>query len=270
MKVEIEDRSADLAALAVRGADALDIQAQAFDAAQPIAAVRSRLGRTCPASSSLGDPPAIDGARGRASCEAGAVEIDADAYEALRVEAGVPRQGFDIDETTIPQEAFLERDAVSFTKGCFVGQELVCRIDTRGHVNRLLRRLRADAPLAARRGGGRRRQGGRHGHERGRRRRAGDRSAATVEPGGEVIGAHRPAATSPRASRRSTPDPDHENDASVVMLAAWVGRSTRRSGCRRPAARRRAAVPPIAAASSRTIARPRPVPTERPGVARAV
>jgi hypothetical protein len=47
----------------------------------------------------------------------------------------------DIDEKTIPQEAFLELDAVSFTKGCFLGQELVCRIDTRGHVNRLLRAL---------------------------------------------------------------------------------------------------------------------------------
>jgi folate-binding protein YgfZ len=55
------------------------------------------------------------------------------------VVAGVPRQGVDIDERTIPQEAFLEQDAVSFTKGCFLGQELVCRIDTRGHVNRYLR-----------------------------------------------------------------------------------------------------------------------------------
>ncbi len=66
-----------------------------------------------------------------------------DGYEALRIEAGVPRQGSDLDGTTIPQEAFLERDAVSFTKGCFLGQELVCRIDTRGHVNRYLRRLTA-------------------------------------------------------------------------------------------------------------------------------
>ena len=63
------------------------------------------------------------------------------AYEAARVKAGVPRQGIDMDEKTIPQEAFLERDAVSFTKGCFLGQELVCRIDSRGHVNRLLRGL---------------------------------------------------------------------------------------------------------------------------------
>lgn len=65
-----------------------------------------------------------------------------DAYEAVRIEAGIPRQGRDIDESTIPQEAFLEVDAVSFTKGCFPGQELVCRIDTRGHVNKLLRGLR--------------------------------------------------------------------------------------------------------------------------------
>jgi len=64
-------------------------------------------------------------------------------YEIARIEAGVPRMGTDLDETTIPQEAGVESDAVSFTKGCFVGQELVCRIDSRGHVNRHLRRLRA-------------------------------------------------------------------------------------------------------------------------------
>jgi folate-binding protein YgfZ len=71
--------------------------------------------------------------------------VDATAYEVARIEAGVPRQGLDTDDRTIPQEAGLEEHAVSFTKGCFVGQELVCRIDTRGHVNRYLRRLRAEA-----------------------------------------------------------------------------------------------------------------------------
>jgi folate-binding protein YgfZ len=76
--------------------------------------------------------------------------IDPGAYELARIEAGVPRQGFDTDERTIPQEAGLELDAVSFTKGCFVGQELVCRIDTRGHVNRNLRRLRASDGLLTR------------------------------------------------------------------------------------------------------------------------
>ncbi len=72
-----------------------------------------------------------------------APEPDAE-LERVRIEAGVPRLGFDLDDSVIPQEAFLDEEAVSFTKGCFVGQELVCRIDTRGHVNRYLRRLRPD------------------------------------------------------------------------------------------------------------------------------
>ncbi len=73
-----------------------------------------------------------------------APQIDADAFaaeEAARIAAGVPRMGADLDDSVIPQEAFLELDAVSFTKGCFIGQELVCRIDSRGHVNRFLRHV---------------------------------------------------------------------------------------------------------------------------------
>jgi folate-binding protein YgfZ len=68
--------------------------------------------------------------------------LDADQYERARIEAGVPRLGPDLDESTIPQEAWLDRDSVSFTKGCYLGQELVARIDSRGHVNRVLRWLR--------------------------------------------------------------------------------------------------------------------------------
>jgi folate-binding protein YgfZ len=67
--------------------------------------------------------------------------VDPIAYEAWRIEQAIPIQPADVDDTTIPQEAFLEQDAVSFTKGCFIGQELVCRIDSRGHVNRFLRRV---------------------------------------------------------------------------------------------------------------------------------
>lgn len=67
--------------------------------------------------------------------------VDPDAFEAWRIEQGIPVQPNDLDDTTIPQEAFLDEDAVSFTKGCFIGQELVCRIDSRGHVNRFLRRF---------------------------------------------------------------------------------------------------------------------------------
>ncbi|MEN9593708.1 MAG: hypothetical protein RLY23_191 [Actinomycetota bacterium] len=62
-----------------------------------------------------------------------------DQSELERIQNGTPRMGFDLDSSVIPQEAALEIESVSFTKGCFVGQELVCRIDSRGHVNRHLR-----------------------------------------------------------------------------------------------------------------------------------
>ena len=100
-----------------------------------------------------GGVPAVDAVGGDEAIVAfgralGLPSLDDGEYDRARIEAGVPRQGFDVDERTIPQEAGLEHDAVSFTKGCFVGQELVCRIDTRGHVNRVLRRLRSDGTLA--------------------------------------------------------------------------------------------------------------------------
>jgi folate-binding protein YgfZ len=71
----------------------------------------------------------------------GVEEGSMEQYETLRIAAGEPRWGVDVDEGTIPQEAGLEEVAVDFTKGCYLGQELVARIDSRGHVNRLLRIL---------------------------------------------------------------------------------------------------------------------------------
>ena len=70
---------------------------------------------------------------------AGAVPAGSDAVDAIRIELGEPVVGTDVDERTIPQEADLVADAVDFTKGCYLGQELVARIDSRGHVNRHLR-----------------------------------------------------------------------------------------------------------------------------------
>jgi tRNA-modifying protein YgfZ len=63
------------------------------------------------------------------------------ATSAARVVHGEPVFGIDVDESTIPQETGLVPDSVSFEKGCYLGQELVARIDSRGHVNRLLRSL---------------------------------------------------------------------------------------------------------------------------------
>jgi folate-binding protein YgfZ len=64
--------------------------------------------------------------------------IDAGALEILRIEAGVPRWGADMDESTIPNEAGLEKRAISYDKGCYIGQETIARIKTYGHVNRQL------------------------------------------------------------------------------------------------------------------------------------
>jgi tRNA-modifying protein YgfZ len=78
----------------------------------------------------------------RALVDAGAVEASLDAAEIVRVERGRPRYGLDLDETTIPQEAGLNERAVSFTKGCYVGQETVARLHYKGKPNRHLRGLR--------------------------------------------------------------------------------------------------------------------------------
>ena len=77
---------------------------------------------------------------------AGAVLVDEAAAEVRRVESGRPRYGIDLDDSVIPQEAGLNERAVSFTKGCYVGQETVARLYYRGKPNRHLRGLRLSAP----------------------------------------------------------------------------------------------------------------------------
>jgi folate-binding protein YgfZ len=71
---------------------------------------------------------------------AGAVEMEDAAAEALRIEAGFPQFGRDMDGETIPLEAGIEERAISFTKGCYVGQEVIIRVLHRGH-GRVARRL---------------------------------------------------------------------------------------------------------------------------------
>ncbi|MEX1184170.1 MAG: glycine cleavage T C-terminal barrel domain-containing protein [Gemmatimonadota bacterium] len=75
----------------------------------------------------------------RAVIDAGAVPIGADTLEVLRIEAGRPLWGAELDETTIPLEAGLRARAISESKGCYTGQEVIVRILHRGHVNWLLR-----------------------------------------------------------------------------------------------------------------------------------
>ena len=75
--------------------------------------------------------------------EADAPEAEA---ECVRIEAGIPRFGVDMDGDTIPQEAGINDRAVSFTKGCYVGQETVARLFYKGKPNRHLRGLRLSRP----------------------------------------------------------------------------------------------------------------------------
>ena len=82
--------------------------------------------------------------------EAGAQPVSAETFETLRIEAGIPRYGRDMDETIIVTETNLD-DAVSFTKGCYVGQEIIVRIKHRGHVAKKLVGLEfdTDGPIEA-------------------------------------------------------------------------------------------------------------------------
>jgi tRNA-modifying protein YgfZ len=79
----------------------------------------------------------IDSAHGaelrQALIDAGAEPVDEETFEVLRVEAGIPVYGRDMDESNVVTETNLD-DAVSYTKGCYIGQEIIVRIKHRGHV----------------------------------------------------------------------------------------------------------------------------------------
>ncbi len=76
--------------------------------------------------------------------------VTVEEMERLRVEAGVPLWGVDMDENTIPVEAGLAAWAISYDKGCYIGQETIARIKTYGHVNRHLCQVRLAGALALR------------------------------------------------------------------------------------------------------------------------
>ena len=68
------------------------------------------------------------------------------AFETARIEAGIPRFGVDMDETNLPLECGIENRAVSYNKGCYIGQEVINRVHSFGHVTRELRGLRLADP----------------------------------------------------------------------------------------------------------------------------
>jgi tRNA-modifying protein YgfZ len=79
---------------------------------------------------------------------AGAVAVSSEAVEIVRIEAGTPRFGAEMSAETMPAEAGIVERAVSFTKGCYIGQEPVARLHYKGRPNRHLRGLLLSAPAA--------------------------------------------------------------------------------------------------------------------------
>lgn len=122
------------------------------------------------------------------------------AWEIARVEAGRPEWGVDMDDTTIPQEANLdELGAISYTKGCYTGQEVVARVHFRGHVNRTLRGLRAA------------------GHEPPRPR------AVLFDDTGKSVGEVRSSVASPRLGAIALAMLRREIENGAQLIARWSG-----------------------------------------------
>jgi folate-binding protein YgfZ len=151
-EVEVEDLSAERAILSLvgpRSADLAGAPPLPEHACQQLAvagvdclAVGTALGLDLIAAA--GDADAL-----RATlAEAGAPEVSAGAVEILRIEAGTPRFGAEMDSATMPAEAGIVEAAVNFEKGCYIGQETVARLHYRGKPNRHLRGLRLSAPTA--------------------------------------------------------------------------------------------------------------------------
>jgi folate-binding protein YgfZ len=73
--------------------------------------------------------------------DGGLAEVGGAEFDALRIEAGTPVFGKDVTEKNLPQEFARDDRAISFVKGCYLGQETVARIDALGHVNQVLKGL---------------------------------------------------------------------------------------------------------------------------------
>ncbi len=152
-EVEMEDvtgRRAILSLIGPRSADLAGTPPLPEHASEAIAVG----GTECLAVGTSGgiDLIAATGDAGRlrgALVNAGAVEVGPEATEILRIEAGTPRFGAEMDSGTMPAEAGIVERAVNFEKGCYIGQETVARLHYRGKPNRRLRGLRLSAPVPA-------------------------------------------------------------------------------------------------------------------------
>ncbi len=158
-RVELFDLSARRAELLVAGPEAPKLLGHLLASAPPTAPLEhvDLPLADCPVSLrrvDLSPRPAFfvscaaDGVRRvrRALEEAGVRCCGAGAWEVLRIEAGWPCSGRDVTRDDLPQEVGGDERAISWRKGCYLGQETVARLDARGHVNKILRGLRLAAP----------------------------------------------------------------------------------------------------------------------------
>jgi tRNA-modifying protein YgfZ len=152
-EVEIADTTAERAILSLIGPRSVEI---AGTAALPENACEATVvgGAECVAVGTAGGidlfAPTAERDRVRdALLAAGAVEVTPEAAEIVRIEAGRPRFGAEMGTETMPAEAGIVEQAVSFTKGCYIGQETVARLHYKGKPNRHLRGLRLSAPVEA-------------------------------------------------------------------------------------------------------------------------
>jgi tRNA-modifying protein YgfZ len=156
-QVEISDRSSERAILSLLGPTSAEVAARVTAVAIPSAEhewVDARL-RDIPvriivtrAGVDLMSPDEGAGSLRAALLEAGAQGVVDEVAEVLRVELGIPRHGVDMGPDNLPGEAGIVERAVSFTKGCYIGQEPVARMYHRGRPNRRLRGLRMSAAVS--------------------------------------------------------------------------------------------------------------------------
>ena len=154
-RVEVSDSTGERAILSLAGPAAAAVAARATGAEAPseehrwtaakAGDVPVRVVATALGADVMAPAEAADAVRA-ALLEAGARQVGDEAVEVLRVEHGIPRHGVDMGPDNLPGEAGIVERAVSFTKGCYIGQEPVARMYHRGRPNRHLRGLRLDAP----------------------------------------------------------------------------------------------------------------------------
>ncbi len=152
--VSLEDVGSSVAAIAVEGPRAEEVAAGVTEGVLPPSGILRHVthGAVGIARSSLTGgpglwfflPPEEKDSWIRRLEAAGAVPADEQAWQTVRVENGIPLEGVDYPDKTIPQQAD-RLDAVSFTKGCYLGQEIVERVRSRGNLRRRLERLEVDS-----------------------------------------------------------------------------------------------------------------------------